>query len=137
MLLEYAELFTINGIGKKSLIYRLQQHEAESEESFLGLGMIPNNHKTWFDFESNEPEISRIYDDKLLFSVEIRLSRDVIHHNRSIYTSLDLLGDVGGLFDALKSIMYFIVALYFNVFGNPVQEYLLNALFLKNKSSNA
>ena len=27
----------------------------------------------------------------------IKLSSDVVVHNRSIYTSLDLLGDIGGL----------------------------------------
>ena len=115
----------------------MQQHEADSEESFLGLGMIPNNEKTWFDFESTVPELDEIYSNELLVSAQLRLSRDVKHHNRSIYTSLDLLGDVGGLFDALKGIMSFIIAIYFKVFGDPVQEYLLNAMFLKNKSSHA
>ena len=33
--------------------------------------------------------------------------------------------------------MYFIVALNFKIFGDPVQKYLINALFLKNKCSHA
>ena len=53
-------------------------------------------------------------------------------HKRSIYTFLDLLGDVGGLFDALKYIASIIVALYFNIFGKPLDAYLLKALFLRN-----
>ena len=58
------------------------------------------------------------------------LSSDVMHHNRSIYTFLDLLGDSGGLFDALKGISSLIVTFYFSIFGNPMTEYILKALFL-------
>ena len=68
----------------------------------------------------------------LLVSVEFKLDRDVSHHNRSIYTSLDLLGDVGGLFDALKAIMSVVVTIYFNLFGNPLNEFLLKAVFRIN-----
>ena len=50
------------------------------------------------------------------------LSSDVMHHNRSIYTFLDLLGDSGGLFDALKGISSLIVTFYFSIFGNPMTE---------------
>ena len=31
-----------------------------------------------------------------------RMSSDVKHYERAIYTGLDLFGDVGGLFEALK-----------------------------------
>ena len=68
----------------------------------------------------------------MLVSVEFLLDRDVSHHNRAIYTSFDLLGDVGGLFDALKGIMSFVVTIYFQIFGNPLDEYLLKAVFRKN-----
>lgn len=68
----------------------------------------------------------------MLFSTEFRLNKDVVYHKRSIYTFLDLLGDLGGLSDALISIMSCIVTLYFNFIGEPIKEYLLNALFLKS-----
>ena len=41
-------------------------------------------------------------------------SDDIIHHERSIYNLLDLLGDVGGFlegFDGLARLMLFIVTL--------------------------
>ena len=60
------------------------------------------------------------------------LHKDVIHHNRSIYNSLDLLGDVGGLFDGLRGIGSFLITIYFRVFGNPIHPYLLKSLFLQN-----
>ena len=109
----------------------MQLHEADSEESYLGLGLLSNNQRAWFDYKSKEPEIESGYaPDNLLFSVEYLLERDVIIHSRSIYTALDLLGDVGGLFDALKGISTFVVVLYFQIFGSPIDEYLLKSIFL-------
>ena len=69
------------------------------------------------------------------YSAAIELDRDIKFHKRSIYTALDLLGDVGGLFDALKGISAFIVALYFKFTGNPMHEYLLEALYLRDEES--
>ena len=68
----------------------------------------------------------------MLFSVEFRLDTDVIHHKRSIYSFFDLLGDLGGLFDALTRISSLIVIILFKIFGNPLDEYLLENLFLRN-----
>ena len=68
----------------------------------------------------------------MIFSAAFTLHSDVLHHNRSIYNSLDLLGDVGGLFDALKGIGSFLIAIYFRVFGNPIHSYLLRKLFIQN-----
>ena len=62
------------------------------------------------------------------------LQSNVIHHNRSVYTTFDLLGDVGGLFDALKAIMSSLVAINFVIFGSPIQDYLLKAIFFKDKA---
>ena len=56
IMLEYAERFTEDDIVAKHLVYRQQKNEAESEESKLGLGIVPNNEKTWFDYVSKVPE---------------------------------------------------------------------------------
>ena len=61
----------------------------------------------------------------MMFAFEIRLTPDVVYHTRAIYTFLDLLGDVGGLLDALKGFMSFVVAFYFYICGDPIQAYLL------------
>ena len=114
------------------MIYKIQQHQADSEESFSGLGIASNNKRTWFDYASKLPDTIYNPSDALLFSIQFKLEKDVLHHNRSIYTFLDLLGDVGGLFDALKGISYITVVIYFQVFGNPMHEYLLRTTFLKN-----
>ena len=53
-------------------------------------------------------------------------------HNRAVYTFLDALGDIGGLFDALRGVSYYIVLLFFKIFGEPMHAYLLNSVFMKN-----
>ena len=98
----------------------------------LGLGILPNNQRTWFELASPEPEILSLIDTPMIFSAAFTLHNDVLHHNRSIYNSLDLLGDVGGLFDALRGIGSFLIAIYFRVFGNPIHSYLLRKLFIQN-----
>ena len=56
-----------------------------------------------------------------------------MNHKRSIYNFFDLLGDIGGLFDALKIISGFLISLNFAVFGDPMNQFLLQALFLRQK----
>ena len=68
-------------------------------------------------------------DDDLLYEFIIIPQADVKHHTRSIYTGLDLLGDIGGLFDALKGISSFILAIYFSVFGDPIHKFLMESIF--------
>ena len=50
-------------------------------------------------------------------------------HKRSIYTVLDLLGDIGGLFDALKAIFSIFLSINFAMRGNPIEEFLLELIF--------
>ena len=71
ILLEYADQFTVKNVADKHLIYQYQMHEADSEESYLGLGLIANNMKSWFGFSSKKPEILNGYlQDKMLFAAE-------------------------------------------------------------------
>ena len=128
--------------SEKQLIFKLQQNEANSEENSIGLGLGQNNKRTWFDYVSKTPQKREISVDQFSeqpyfyrntpFQVQFELDTEVLHHDRSIYTFLDLLGDVGGLFDALSGISSVIVFLYFTIFGNPMHEYLLKALFMRN-----
>ena len=84
----------------------------------------------------SNPYFEENYDsENLLFAATIKLASGVKHHKRSVYTAFDLLGDVGGLFDALKAIMSYFVALNFVILGNPINDYLLKAIFLQDKSN--
>ena len=63
-------------------------------------------------------------------------SPEVVNYERSIYTSLDLLGDMGGLFDALcaagKILLFFIS--YITKDGPYI--YILSRLFKRGRSSS-
>ena len=67
-----------------------------------------------------------------MFSFEFRLDANVQYFNRSIYTGLDLIGDIGGLFDGLKGFGSLIVSLYFSICGDPMSVFLLSSVFIKD-----
>ena len=61
------------------------------------------------------------------------MSLDKIYHTRSIYGIWDLLGDIGGLFDMLRFIAGPITALSTSLLGFGLDQYLISALFKKDK----
>ena len=70
-----------------------------------------------------------------LLEITFEASQDVTYHERSVYTGLDFLGDIGGLFDALHSIGKAILfAISFLVRGGPI-NYILPRLFKREGSS--
>ena len=65
--------------------------------------------------------------DKLFVGgFSIGASPDTIIYSRAIYTLLDLLGDVGGLIDALKLICSMIIAVISN---GDFSNYIISKLF--------
>ena len=49
MVLEFADLFRIGNVMNYIFNYKYEQHQADSEEGFTGLGIEPSNSKTWFN----------------------------------------------------------------------------------------
>ena len=47
-----------------------------------------------------------------------------------------MLGDIGGLFDALLLVSFRFLSGFFFFFGNPMHKFLLKTLFLKNPKEN-
>ena len=47
------------------------------------------------------------------------------YYKRTVYTIMDFLGDVGGLFDALKGFGFILVTIYFKFRGDPVSKFLV------------
>ena len=58
-------------------------------------------------------------------------------YRRSVYTTLDWLGDVGGLSDALQLIGKGIMFIYTLAFGNPLSAFLLKSIFLRDSKRAA
>ena len=64
----------------------------------------------------------------------IDLNTDVKIYRRQIYTILDLLGDIGGLLDALKAFGSVFVLFYFKITGDQVTHYLLESIFKQDSN---
>ena len=61
------------------------------------------------------------------------LSPDIQHYERSIYTYLDFLGDLGGLNDALSKIAQIILFIVSLLTKSGPHEYILKELFKRGK----
>ena len=65
--------------------------------------------------------------------------RDVYFHEREIYGPLDLLGDIGGLADALLTIGSWLFILLEMISGSELTHFLINNIFFvdnKGKSKD-
>ena len=58
--------------------------------------------------------------DDILFAFDFTLSLDQTKQKRSIYTLLDLLGDVGGLLDGLRLLGGILMSAYTFIVGSPL-----------------
>ena len=63
--------------------------------------------------------------ENLILEVSITRSPNFVIHKRTIYGPLDLLGDVGGLADALIAIGGVVIALLQFLGGNRINNYLI------------
>ena len=63
------------------------------------------------------------------------MSLNIMSHNRAIYSVLDFLGDVGGLFDMLKLIGEVLISLMTMIFGSSLNKHMLEKLYRLDKQS--
>ena len=108
-----------------------------SEENYLGFGY--ENTKSWFQLSDEYTPVINGYGTtqfKSAFKLKFTLLTNVKHNHRSIYTLLDFLGDIGGLFDALKVLGLFFIFGYNLIFGSILEKYLLSRIFLIDPSQN-
>ena len=78
MVLHYIEKLTTERVKDKGFSFQFEKHIAESEESFLGLGILPNNKKEWYQQVSTSPKIyTNNTPGDTFFSVSFVLMKDV------------------------------------------------------------
>ena len=82
----------------------------ETEDNYLSLKLTSDIKSFQTVPEVLEFESSKVKDAEIL-TVDFKLNRDIKEHKRTIYGPLDLLGDVGGLADALITIGAGLVAI--------------------------
>ena len=82
--------------------YDLIQYEIESQEDGLGFGLFPAKKQSWFNVAETPMDTWDINGDLFPASyIEIGLSNHKHIIKREVFTSLDFLGDIGGVFDGL------------------------------------
>ena len=105
--------------GKNTSI-TLQKTTLESDDSLLGLSFDAKEYEFYTrTFESTDSI------DGVLFQLEIKFNTDIVHNTRQVYSGLDFLGDVGGLYDMLVRIGFWLVTLYSYLFGSSLDKFLI------------
>ena len=111
--------------------FYIKQNLIESEEENIGLGLSDPVTKTYYVLEDKpyamRPRANR--NKQTLFALDFVLSKDQTFHKRSIYTILDILGDVGGLLDGLRILGGVVMSIYTFAVRNPLNTFLVKSLF--------
>ena len=115
----------LDGQIKKNTLFdesSLIQYGQEEEKDFYNYELPPPKPSYWVDYPTKEEPNGKFK----YGSIEINMSQDLTTWTRQTYSSLDYLGDLGGLLDALKFIFTIIIApfLRFNL-----QRTLFSKLF--------
>ena len=79
--------------------YSIRENRLQSQEGLIGLSLFEDETETDFytlEFVGSEPAVGNA-----ILTLAIFGDSNYQFYNRSIYTFFDMLGDIGGLFDAL------------------------------------
>ena len=114
----------MNNIFEKQIYTRLrfEKNYLESEERYLGDGFFPKEREFFELLTLDSLEDSSEDRDLMYGGVLIEISPNAHYHNRSIYSILDFLGDVGGLDSILLSIGHFIILCVNLLFGSALDN---------------
>ena len=96
-------------------------------DSYLSFGLFGASLQTFFTMEFVQNPVVASPDSLIRYAVSFK--RDTFEHFRSVYDILDLVGDIGGLFDGIQYIFYFLLAVWSFIFGNITEIYFYNALY--------
>ena len=98
----------------------------------LGLQIGQLNSFTWYELDEQPVTFqSMLSNSNKQFKLIIKLASETAHHSRSIYSGLDMLGDVGGLLDGLKLLGSGVIFLFNLIRGDPLQAFLMRSIFRK------
>ena len=107
--------------------YEYQKQYLESEEQYSGLGLSVLE-KEFFQLDKGN-EIIDPYDQTSFGGLLIYMSMDTKSHSRSIYSFLDFLGDIGGLYAILLDSGNIIVKGLTFFLGSFLQSFLVSRIF--------
>ena len=106
-----ADVYSFNG-GETSK--RITKSQIESNQRFLNPGWFSPSEDSFFSVEGGPWEIAgtgnSASQEKLI--IQVWAPQETSIYSREIYNVLDFLGDIGGLFDALKIIGASIIGIF-------------------------
>ena len=109
----------------------------ESEETWMGLNFQAPNTGGWYNLAQEPFFVTKTRIDDDFFSLLIFLSPERIMYKRSIYSILDWIGDIGGLFDGLQFIGSIIMGCYYLFRANSLNAFLYRRVFKRETKSVA
>ena len=112
--------------------FAFEKQYLESEENWLGDGFFPREEE--FFKLKHFGEYNDGLDPSSFGGIQICMSLDTIQYTRSIYSILDLLGDVGGLYSILLDLCEILVGIPALLFGSVLQKFLAANIFVKQQS---
>ena len=110
----------------------MNEKRLESDESWSGFG--ERSIETWFLIKEEAAETFGAPGAFFALFLQLHPGRDM--YKRRIYTILDVLGDVGGLFDSLRISGIAFMMVYTVIVGNPLNAFLVNSLFKRGKGTS-
>ena len=107
----------------------LKQNKLVTKDNPFAMSFLEKEmKKTFYTTELiKESEGKKQYKLSLRFFV----MEQVNFHERSVYNILDLLGDVGGLFDALYGVCAVLIFLVSLITGSGAQNFIIRQVFKK------
>ena len=112
----------------KRYAFGFQETQVTSKEDILGyLG----GQREYHYYSVKEPFEGVTDNSTVVLQIQMTINQQKQIIERSVYTALDLLGDVGGLFDALKSICSAVLFVLFYATRAGPHNYIIKRLFKK------
>ena len=122
-----ATVRTLNRYTKDIQNYALEKNSLESEETYTGDGIIVKSAS--FYRLTKSASYNDGFFNTSFGGFQIEMSLNEIEYSRSIYSVLDLLGDVGGLYSIFLDFGNIIIATSTFLFGSLMDQYLKSSIF--------
>ena len=102
----------------------------QSKEDLLGIFPFDSAQVSVF-YTTEEVAKAKLFEhyDETVLMISMLQAADTMMYERSIYTILDFLGDIGGLFDALGYISKLILFAFSVIFNNGPSSFIVARLF--------
>ena len=98
-----------------------------------GFGIRPREAE-FYVVNTDDADFS--FQDGVIAGFLISFNPEIVHHTRSIYSALDFLGDIGGLYDMLKIVAEVLLSVWSLIVGCGLDAFLLESIFKESTVSS-